>query len=170
MSILSNVLLPSQRSVRQDRRWYWFEEARQCWRAIGLRPFVNINRGINEMQFPLRARRGDIEQAALLFEVVKLILKPVRRKPTISHPDQEHVVPLQTFRRVDRRERDESGAAPRRVFLDGFSRVKRNIVKQLRRCLVTLRDYLQVFEVAATALHVVVLALQERTVETQHRR
>src|SRR5918993_4631418 len=82
----------TQRRMRQDQWWYRFEKTRERGRAIGFRTLVNIDRGINEMQLLLRTRRGDVEQSPLLIEIIKLILKAVRRKPTISHPDYEHVI------------------------------------------------------------------------------
>ena len=102
----------------KDRWRYWFEEARECGSAVGFRAAVDINHGIDEVQFFFRARGGDVEQSPLLIVIVKIILKPARRKPSISHPDQKHVVPLETFGRMHRRERDKTATASRRVFLN----------------------------------------------------
>ena len=90
--------LTQQRGVWEDRGRYRFEEARERRRAVGFRASVDVNRRIDEVQLLLRARGRDVEQPPLLVEVVKLILKPVRRKPAIGHPDHKHVVPLETFR------------------------------------------------------------------------
>src|SRR4051794_11404986 len=104
------------------------------------------------MQVAPGARRRDVKQPPLFFEIIELILKPVRRKPSVRHPDQKHVVPLKAFRRVHGRERDKATAASIRVPLDYFGGIERYVVKQLRGSLVTLRDGLQMLEVASTPL------------------
>src|SRR6185369_12998732 len=103
-------LLACERGVRKDGWRYRFEEAREGGRAVSFRAAVDVDSGIDEVQFLLRARGGDVEQPPHLVVVVKLVLKPARRKPSISHPDQKHIVPLETFRGVHRRERNEATA------------------------------------------------------------
>ena len=84
------------------------------------------------MKIAFRARRGDVKQSSFFFEIVKLVLKTVRGKPAVGHPDQENVVPFETFRRVNGRERNETAATPRRVSLDHFGRIERHVFEQLR--------------------------------------
>src|ERR1041384_1311005 len=68
------------------------------------------------------------------------------------------------------RQRHKTTAATRRVILYRLSWIERNVVEQLGRRFITLRDSLQVFQVAATSLHIVVLILQQWFVETKNGR
>src|SRR5690348_8330717 len=78
----SYIFLPSRQGrVWEDRGWDRFEEARERGRAVGFRAAIDVDRRVNEVQLLLRARRGNVEQPALLVVIVKLILKTARRKP-----------------------------------------------------------------------------------------
>src|SRR6267142_1191138 len=71
---------------------------------------------------------------------------------------------------MDRRESDETAAAPRCVSLCRLGGVERNVVQQLRCSLVSFRDRLQMFKVTSATLRVFVLGFQERAVKAQNRR
>src|ERR1041384_8684394 len=68
------------------------------------------------------------------------------------------------------RQRHKTTAATRRVILYRLSWIARSVVEQLGRRFITLRDSLQVFQVAATSLHIVILVLQQWFVETKNGR
>ena len=53
-----------------------FEKSRDCGKPIAFRAAIDIDR-IDEMKLAPGARRGDIKQAPLFLEIVKLIAKTI---------------------------------------------------------------------------------------------
>src|ERR1051325_1273676 len=88
-----------QARVRENIVGDRFEEAREGWRVVRFRTAVDVNR-VYESQIALRARCCHIQKATFFFQIVKFILKPIRWKPSVRHPDNEEMIPLQTFSRV----------------------------------------------------------------------
>src|SRR6185369_13155642 len=68
------------------------------------------------------------------------------------------------------RQRHKTTAATRRIILNRLGRIERNVVEQPGRRFITFRNGLQVFQVAATSLYIVVFILQQWFVETKNGR
>src|ERR1700752_3445824 len=69
---------------------------------------------------------------------------------------------------MHRRERNESTAAPPSFSLNCCRRVQGHGFQQLGGVFVSLGNCLQVFEVTSAASGIVILASQNRTIETEH--